>query len=306
VEKEGRVIKPKKKLMALSINEELGDVATHFMKSGSSFRPKKDLEVLNKFKHRLIPDSYRELPFEYDVMFNTNEVKTIRAWLYTDFLGKGIYVKVNSVKINDKLFKDIVNSDIKIDEERIEKIIANLQNKYSLQWNTEFHEKVIFPPGSNLMRGPLINFNKVKKLVKEQGFKLKPHPITAPLWIAKWNMEIGEENVLHKKEGGYELLLNCNEVAVCPNSEMGIIALLLKKKLQLVSNPRQIREKAIVTYESFYDACSNTKHCTAYEAICKILSSKRSGIIFDFDNDAEERLQRYLDNFWEYTIKKRY
>ena len=167
MEKEGRVIKPKKKLMALSINEELGDVATHFMKSGSSFRPKKDLEVLNKFKHRLIPDSYRELPFEYDVMFNTNEVKTIRAWLYTDFLGKGIYVKVNSVKINDKLFKDIVNSDIKIDEERIEKIIANLQNKYSLQWNTEFHEKVIFPPGSNLMRGPLINFNKVKKLVKE-------------------------------------------------------------------------------------------------------------------------------------------
>ena len=144
MEKEGRVIKPKKKLMALSINEELGDVATHFMKSGSSFRPKKDLEVLNKFKHRLIPDSYRELPFEYDVMFNTNEVKTIRAWLYTDFLGKGIYVKVNSVKINDKLFKDIVNSDIKIDEERIEKIIANLQNKYSLQWNTEFHEKVIF------------------------------------------------------------------------------------------------------------------------------------------------------------------
>ena len=150
------------------------------------------------------------------------------------------------------------------------------------------------------MNGPLINFNKVKQLVKEQGFKVKPHPITAPVWIAKWNMEVGAENVLHKKEGGYELLLNCKEVATCPNSEMGIIALLLGKKLQLVSNPRKIREKKLVTYESFYAACSNTKHCTAYDAICKILSSKRSGIIFDFDDDAEDRMERYLDNFWEY------
>ena len=98
--------------------------------------------------------------------------------------------------------------------------------------------------------------------------------------------------------------VNCKEVATCPNSEMGIIALLLGKKLQLVSNPRKIREKKLVTYESFYAACSNTKHCTAYDAICKILSSKRSGIIFDFDDDAEDRMERYLDNFWEYKIHK--
>ena len=301
---EGRPIKPNKPLEKMSINEELGDIPTHFMKSGSSFRPKKDLELLNKFKKRIIPESHRGAPFEYDLWFNTNEVKTIRGWLYTDFLGKGIYMRVSSVKINDKILQSIVDSDIKIDEERISKIKANLQNKYSLQWNTEFYDKVIFPPGSNLMNGPLINFRKVKELVKEQGFKVKPHPITAPVWIAKWNMEVGAENVLHKKEGGYELLLNCKEVATCPNSEMGIIALLLGKKLQLVSNPRKIREKKLVTYESFYAACSNTKHCTAYDAICKILSSKRSGIIFDFDDDAEDRMERYLDNFWEYKIHK--
>ena len=65
-----------------------------------------------------------------------------------------------------------------------------------------------------------------------------------------------------------------------------------------------MREKNLLTYESFYEACSNTKHCTAYDAISKIISSKRSGIIFDFDEDAEERMERYLDNFWEYKIKK--
>ena len=164
--------------------------------------------------------------------------------------------------------------------------------------------KFIFPPGSNLMNGPLINFNKVKQLVKEQGFKVKPHPTNCSCLDSKMEYGSWGRKCFTQKRGGYELLLNCKEVATCPNSEMGIIALLLGKKLQLVSNPRKIREKKLVTYESFYAACSNTKHCTAYDAICKILSSKRSGIIFDFDDDAEDRMERYLDNFGEYKIHK--
>ena len=51
---EGRPIKPNKPLEKMSINEELGDIPTHFMKSGSSFRPKKDLELLNKFNHDVL------------------------------------------------------------------------------------------------------------------------------------------------------------------------------------------------------------------------------------------------------------
>ena len=204
---EGRPIKPNKPLEKMSINEELGDIPTHFMKSGSSFRPKKDLELLNKFKKRIIPESHRGAPFEYDLWFNTNEVKTIRGWLYTDFLGKGIYMRVSSIKINDKILQSIVDSDIKIDEERISKIKANLQNKYSLQWNTEFYDKVIFPPGSNLMNGPLINFNKVKQLVKEQGFKVKPHPITAPVWIANGIWKLGQKMFYTKKRAGMNYCL---------------------------------------------------------------------------------------------------
>ena len=44
-----KAIKPKKKLVALTKNEALGDVATHFWKSGSSMRPKDDLDDLSKF-----------------------------------------------------------------------------------------------------------------------------------------------------------------------------------------------------------------------------------------------------------------
>ena len=88
-------IRPRKKLEALSINEEVGDIPTHYFKSGSSMRPKEQLQDLNTFKKFLLPEEARGTSFEYDVWFNTNENVTIRKWLYTDFLGKEIIYMIN-------------------------------------------------------------------------------------------------------------------------------------------------------------------------------------------------------------------
>ena len=111
--------------------ESLGDHVTHIFKSGSCLRPKKDLDELARFKKEIIPDSREGVVILIMMLwFNTNELHTIRKWLYTDFLGAGIYMRVPSVKINDRLMTAIVNSDIKIDEERVEKIRNNLRNKY--------------------------------------------------------------------------------------------------------------------------------------------------------------------------------
>ena len=82
------MVKAKNKLEALSTNEEVGDIVTHWMKSGSAFRASSDLLELNEFGKKLIPKSHRGLPFEYDIWFNTNENYTVRKWLYTDFMGK--------------------------------------------------------------------------------------------------------------------------------------------------------------------------------------------------------------------------
>jgi hypothetical protein len=288
-------------LEALSINEELGDLPTHYMKSGSTMRPKSQLQELNKFKHLLIPEKWRGSPFEYDLWYNTNENVTIRSWLYTDFLSKAIYIRVNSIKINNRLMSNLADdSEIIIDEDRIEKIINNLENKYVLQWNTEFYDKVIFPPGSNLIQKNVMNWKKIDDLV-EQGYVIKPHPITAHLWIAKMKIRYGKDKILNKKAGGFELLLNCKEMAMCPNSEMGLIALLLGKKVSSIAVPVKTREKNHLTYEAIYQAVAGHKEGSG-TALRKILSSKRSGIIFNFDSDPKERLQSYLDNFWEYKI----
>lgn len=286
------------KLIPFSSEESLGDHVTHIFKSGSSLRPKKDLDELARFKKEIIPDSREGVDFNYDVWFNTNELHTIRKWLYTDFLGAGIYLRVPSVKINDRLMTAIVNSDIKIDEERVEKIRNNLRNKYELKIVEENYDKVIFPPGTNLLtkNTPCVHWGRMKKLVNE-GYVIKPHPITTPLYVAKLKREFGEENVLDKKSGGMELLMKCSHVGTMPNSEMGLIALLLKKHLSLISYTKEQREKSLLTYESIYHACANTN---GHNAIKKIFSATNSGIIFNFDKDAKARLDNYINNFWEF------
>ena len=297
----------KNSLPPLSINEQVGDVPTHYMKSGSSMRPKAQLDELKIFRERILPKWHRGLRLEYDLWFNTNEIHTIRAWLYTDFMGNGLLFKVNSVKINDKIFKSIVDSDIKIDEERIDKIINNFRDKYLLKDNETYHDKVIFPPGTNLLTKEgkdmqVIDWGRVRRCV-EDGFVIKPHPITTNLFVAKFKKDYGKDRVLDKKVSGMDLLLKAKEVACSPNSETGLIALLLDKGLRLISTPKIAREKSHLTYESIYATIADQKNQSSKDALSKILSSKRSGIIFDFDEDAEERVERYFDNFWDYKIK---
>jgi len=286
------------KLVPYTSEETLGNKLTHIFKSGSSLRNQKDLDKLAQFKKKIIPESREGVKFEYDVWFNTNELHTIKKWLYTDFLGEGIYIRVNSVKINDRLLKSIVNSDIKIDEKRIDKIKSNLRNKYELKIVEKHYDKIIFPPGTNLLtkNTPCVHWGRMKKLVNE-GYVIKPHPITTSLYIARMKRVFGEENVLDKRSGGMELLMNCSHVGTMPNSEMGLIALLLKKQISLICHTKEEREKSLLTYESIYHACANTN---GHNAIKKIFSATNSGIIFNFDEDAKARLDNYINNFWEF------
>ena len=288
----------------LSINEQLGDIPTHFMKSGSCMPPKERLDVLAKFRERIVPKEYNGCTFEFDLWYNTNELKTIRTFLYTDFLGQGIYFRVNTIKINDRINHSIADSNQKIDEDRIQKIIDSLENKYTLKVNRSEHDKVVFPPGSNLIQGGknVLDWKKLDDFIMNKGYVIKPHPITAHVWVAKYKERYGADKVLDKKVGGHELLERCTDVAFCPNSQMGIEGLLLGKQIHSVGTPRVTREKNHLTYEAIYQGIAG-KSCGSRTALLKILSSKRSGIVFNFDEDAEERVERYLEQFWEYTFK---
>lgn len=231
------------KLVPMSSVEELGDQSTHIFKSGSCIRPQEDLNELSNLKKLIIPESREGVDFVYDVWFNTNELMTIRKWLYTDFLGAGIYMRVNSVLINDKLMNAIVKSDVEIDKERLQKIKNNLRNKYHLKEIEEEYDKVVFPPGTNLLsKDRCVHWGRIEQCI-EEGYVIKPHPITTELFIAKLKRKFGKDKVLNKRSGGMELLMKCSHVATMPNSEMGLIALLLKKHLRMISYSKKKERK---------------------------------------------------------------
>ncbi len=288
-------------LQSLSINEELGDLPTHFMKSGSSMPRKERLDGLYKFQKEVVPKTKWGLNVEYDLWYNTNELSTIRTWIYTDFLGKGIFFRVNSVKINDRLYNRIAQDEyLEIDEDRISKITESLENKYMLQnYTGEYYDKVAFPPGSNLLGKNVVNWNTLDGLI-EEGFVIKPHPITAHLYIAKMKQRYGQHRVLGKKLSGHDILSNAKEIGFCPNSQMGVEALLLGKKIRSFAIPRTAREKAHLTYEAIYAAIAGSETTTRLK---RLLSSKYSGIIFAFDEDRKARTENYFNNFWDFTLR---
>ena len=73
--------------------------------------PKERLNELMGLKI-FITRKARGTTFEYDVWFNTNENVTIENG-YTDFLGKGIYCRVNSKPINTRLFNQSYKMTLK-------------------------------------------------------------------------------------------------------------------------------------------------------------------------------------------------
>ena len=82
----------------------------------------------------------------------------------------------------------------------------------------------------------MIDYRKVKALV-DKGWKVKPHPITAHVYMADLRRRFGAENVLNKKRVDMNSFLIVNKWLVPRNSEMGLIALLLGKDIQMVSFP---------------------------------------------------------------------
>ena len=82
-------------------------------------------------------------------------------------------------------------------------------------------------PGSNLLN-KVVNWKTLDGLI-EEGFVIKPHLITAHLFIAKMRQRYGKHRILGKKLSGHDILCNARD-RILPNSQMGVEAILLGKR----------------------------------------------------------------------------
>jgi len=292
--------KKSKNFLHLTKNEVVGDNITHLLKSGSATR-NSSVQQYSVFE-KLIPQSWRGLKINYDLWFDYNKTHqptgraVIPAYLYTDMLNKCIYFRVPNEKLNTQLMETVLlNKHEPTNPEVINRIRSSLSDKYNLVApnHTEFYKRVVFLPGTNILED-ILNFKYVKNLVENEGAKVKPHPLTTKFHQFILKKTFGEQNILNNNVSGFSYLWKSDVVFCCKNSEMGLTALLLKKKMCLVDNPNY---KGHTTYGSIYDTILNTDQYGASQALEKILSSDYSGIFHLEDPLAEQKMYNFLNSF---------
>jgi len=275
-------------LQRLAENDELGNAAAHFFKSGNIIRGNEN-DALAELKNLLPRESVNGTRVEYDVWYDMGDNNQIHGYVYTDAMAKFIYLRAAGAYHTHKIMREAAKSPITEEGERIFQDLAkNSVDKYRLRKAKETHDFVIFLPGTNIINTAL-NWDKMGNAIK-QGAKLKCHPITAPALVASLKHQFGAENILDKKLSGHQLMAEAKIVGCCENSEMGIVALAQGKAVYLFGHGHKH-----LTYSALYNTIwkDNKPDVNKLKAI---LSCKHSGLI----PVISENPQEYIDSFFNY------
>jgi len=146
--------------------------------------------------------------------------------------------------------------------------------------------RVILLPGSNLYKK-----HTNKKLIMEAldtGAYIKPHPLLNPVHFDELREEFGNR-VLNPKESGFAHVKNADVVYTTGDSELGLYALLLGKKVKTIAN-----NNFQGGFGPLFSQVINAPDPT--QALTRILSDPISGIFFPTESIKED-IDRFFDRF---------
>jgi hypothetical protein len=145
---------------------------------------------------------------------------------------------------------------------------------------------VILLPGSNLYKK-----HTNKKLIIEaldSGAYIKPHPLLSPSHFDELRDEFGGR-VLNPKESGFAHVKNADVVYTTGDSELGLYALLLGKKVKSVAN-----NNFQGGFGPLFSQVINAPNPTM--ALTRILSDPISGVFFPGES-LKEDVDRFFERF---------
>lgn len=271
----------------MSLNETLGDTATHFFKTGAVLRqPSENLERLQA----LLPSNWLNgCRVEYDLWYDMRDPKRVHGYVYTDAMGKFVFVRVGDAARNLALMKKAATSDVTPEGEHIfADLGATSHDKYKLRTTGAKHEFVIFLGGANIIEQS-VSWDKLHHYVG-QGAKLKCHPMTSRDLSALLIKRFGAGAILDKKLSGYDLMAHAEMVGCAENSEMGLVALSKgKRAINVGKGNNQL------TYAAIYQAIENGEEYDP-DRFKRILSTMWSGLI----PVASDHPKQYVDAFFDY------
>ena len=280
-------------LETLAFNDVLNNDIAHFFKSGTIRRSEKNKQ-LDKIHHLLPKKGNHGTNLEYDIWYDFEGEEKIRGYVYTDVMTKFVYLKPASSLYSIQLLEECLNEDITEEGEVIFADIANNgSDKYKLRTFDEKYPYVIFLPGSNILN-EITDDIKIEKAIKQDGAKLKPHPLTSPFIMSFLKARYGKESILHKNLSGQDILNEANIIGCCTNSEMGLIGIAQGKRVNLFDKPN-IKCK---TYTHIYKVLYKNKYPVIND-LKRLLSANYSGLIYH----KSELPKQKINNFFKYFKK---
>lgn len=272
-------------LMKMSRNETLGDLHTHFFKSGNILR-NKNMNHLAAYAE-LFPT---DVKVEYDLWYDANDKNKVHGYVWTDACNKFIYIRPACTVRSVTLMNECAASGATdTGRELVSYIGRSASDKYKSQKIVPQHDYVIFLPGTNIFK-KLVDLSLLQREVK-RGAIVKPHPLTAIPLRAYLEANLPKESIADRRLSGHGLLAGAKKVGTYTNSEMGLAALAADKTVVIMNDVRKV-----TTYSSIYNAISPGLK-PSRERLEALLSKKNSGIIVDCSSDAQERIDAFFAQY---------
>jgi len=278
-------------LETLAFNDVLNNDIAHFFKSGNIRRSEVNKQ-LDKIHHLLPTKGNHETNLEYDIWYDFKNEKKIRGYVYTDIMTKFVYLKPASSLYSLKLLRECVRGEITQEGEKIFDAIANKNaDKYNLQTTDIDYPYVVFLAGTNILE-EITDDVKLLKAIKEEGAKLKPHPLTSPFTMSFLKAKYGKDSLVNKNLSGHEILNRAKVIGCTTNSEMGLIALAQGKRVNLFDRPKI----ACKTYTHIYKVLFEQGYPVIND-FKRLLSATNSGLIYHATEQPEEKIKNFFHYF---------
>ena len=282
-------------LQTLSTKESLGDKTTHFFKTGSLLRnPDDKLVAVLALLPKEGPNGTR---VEYDIWYDMADPKRVHGYMYTDVMGKFVYLRVGDVARTHAIMEKAATSPITDEGLAIfNDLKITSTDKYKLRKARVSHDFVLFLAGANILN-KAVDWQKIEDCVK-QGAKIKCHPLSSRDLVAMLHKRYGRNNVLDKNLSGYDLLESASQIGCAENSEMGLIGLAKGKVLHDIGcGNKQL------TYSPIYNALSNSNQLPS-DALLRIVSTKWSGLIPANAPNPQEYVDEYFAEYGDFPHVK--
>lgn len=231
----------------------------------------------------------RNIKAEYDLTYEGHPQNLTYTEIFVN--AKGLFVKPCDTTFTNNLLRNARTNE---NYGYADHIIKHMDDKYSRQLDPIISsDVVVFLPGSNLINTIKPSF--LRSIIEKHEFVIfKPHPLINHHDFKLLESELTTEKsyVMAPRFSGVYLLKRANVVYVPKCSELGILAKLLGKHINIIDIPTHLN-----SYKDFYDAMET-------EELHAFIESPLSGLFLDLPG-VEQRMENYLDHYTQYLTNSR-